>query len=58
MSMKEQRLKEGLTQLKLAEKSGLSLTAIQRIESSPGRGRAVTLKKIAQVLHCSIEDLL
>ena len=54
----EQRLKQGLSQEALAELSGLSLRTIQRVEKNESIPRGRTLKKLAQVLTLSAEELI
>ncbi|MBN2733312.1 MAG: CBS domain-containing protein [Methanomicrobiaceae archaeon] len=49
--IKEKRIKLGLTQSDIAEKSGLSQSMIARIESGTVDPRVSTLKKIVDVLH-------
>ena len=48
--IKELRKKEGLTQLDLSEKSGLSLRTIQRIENNENKPSVYSLRKIGEVL--------
>lgn len=48
--IKELRMQNGFSQEELAEKSGLSLRTIQRIESSESLPREDSLKKLATVL--------
>ncbi|WP_111980248.1 helix-turn-helix domain-containing protein [Algibacillus agarilyticus] len=54
----EQRAKQGLSQEALADMSGLSLRTIQRIEKGESIPRGATLKKLAQVLTITAEDLI
>ena len=49
--IKELRIKEGLTQLGLSEKSGLSLRTIQRIENNENKPSVYSLRKIGEVLE-------
>ena len=49
--IKELRIKEGLTQLDLSEKSGLSLRTIQRIENDEVKPSVYSLRKIGEVLN-------
>ena len=44
------RKKEGLTQLDLSKKSGLSLRTIQRIENNENKPSVYSLRKIGEVL--------
>tara|TARA_Y100000385_G_C12931221_1_gene566848 strand:- start:89 stop:655 length:567 start_codon:yes stop_codon:yes gene_type:complete len=48
--IKELRKKEGLTQLDLSEKSGLSLRTIQRIENNENKPSVYSLRKIGEIL--------
>lgn len=60
-NLKEIRSKENLTQLELADKSGVSPRMIQFYEQGVkdiNKAQGITLYKIAQVLNCKIEDLL
>lgn len=49
--IKELRKKEGLTQLDLSEKAGLSLRTIQRIENNENKPSVYSLRKIGEVLN-------
>ena len=49
--IKELRKKEGLTQLDLSEKSGLSLRTIQRIENNENKPSVYSLRMIGKVLN-------
>ncbi len=55
--IKELRIQNGFSQEELAEKSGLSLRTIQRIESSETLPREDTLKRLATVLGESTNAL-
>ena len=58
-SVKEYRRQKGLTQQKLAEKTGLSFNTITKIEQ--GIGDSTTLKtivKLADALGVSIDELV
>ena len=55
--IKELRMQNGFSQEELAEKSGLSLRTIQRIESSGTLPREDTLKRLATVLGESTNAL-
>jgi len=52
------RKKRGLTQASLAEKTGMSQSAIADIERGSRSGSVLTLKKIAEALALRIEDLI
>ncbi|WP_242203062.1 helix-turn-helix domain-containing protein [Aestuariivivens insulae] len=56
--VKELRNRKGLSQEDLAEESGLSLRTIQRIENSETEPRGDTLRKLAEALNCSPEDII
>jgi len=59
MKLREMRLRQGLTQDKLAEISGVSQVYISRLEVKNKQSAGyVVLKKLAIALGCSIEDLL
>ena len=49
--IKELRSKEGLTQIDLSEKTGLSLRTIQRIENDEVKPSVYSLRKIGEVLN-------
>ena len=49
--IKELRKKEGLTQVDLSEKSGLSLRTIQRIENDENKPSVYSLRMIGEVLN-------
>lgn len=51
-------MKKGLTQERLAEKTELSLTAIQKVEAGQSGARLETLIRIAAVLGVSLEVLV
>lgn len=58
-NIKELRLGAGLTQAQLAEMSGVSKRSIENWECGYRIPRDVyTLHKVANVLKCSIEDLI
>lgn len=56
--LKAARLSAGLTQTQLAEAVGCKQKDISRYESGLHEPGALTLKKIAQVLGCSMDDLV
>ncbi|MFT8393802.1 MAG: helix-turn-helix transcriptional regulator [Liquorilactobacillus ghanensis] len=58
MKLKEARVNAGLTQQELAFKAGLSIGMVQSIEVGRRTGSVKTLKKIADVLGITINDLL
>ena len=60
-NLKRIREASGLSQIKLAEASGVSPRMIQYYEQGVkdiNKAQGITLYKIAQVLNCKIEDLL
>ncbi len=52
------RMEKGLTQERLAEKTELSLTAIQKVEAGQGGIRLETLIRIAAALGISLDILM
>ncbi|WP_316166122.1 MULTISPECIES: helix-turn-helix transcriptional regulator [unclassified Bradyrhizobium] len=52
------RKKRGLTQAALAEAAGVSQAFLSEIESGQKPGTAATLKKIAEALQVTVDDLL
>lgn len=61
MTLKELRKKAGLTQLQLAEKSGVNVRQIRRIELETSKIENVTLinaKRLADALGVKPEELL
>ena len=48
----------GLTQAELAEKAGLSVDMIKKIEGGKSDGSIKSIKAIAQVLNVDIEDII
>lgn len=61
MRLKELRIKKGLTQKELAQRTGLSVRLIQKYEQNVqdlNKVYAITIYKIAKELECSYEDLL
>ena len=56
--LKAARLAAGLTQTQLAEAVGCKQKDISRYESGLHEPGALTLKKIAQVLGCSMDVLV
>lgn len=57
-SIREFREKKGLSQVQLADSSGLSLDTIGRYERGSRSPRVSDLEKIASALGCSASDLL
>lgn len=59
--IKAYRKKQGLTQTDLANRAGLNIRQIQKIENGEAQTENVTLKTmqaIAQALHVKINDLI
>jgi transcriptional regulator with XRE-family HTH domain len=54
--IKETRLRKGLTQEELAEKTDISVRTIQRIENGEVDPRSFTLQTIASVLEINFEE--
>ena len=52
------RLRKGMTQVELAEKSGVLQTEISRAEKGVKDLKGLNWASIARVLNCSIEELL
>ncbi|MBS1413183.1 MAG: helix-turn-helix transcriptional regulator [Christensenellaceae bacterium] len=58
MRLKFFRDKKSLTQKNIANVLGLSVSTISKWESGISKPRADTLKKLADLLNCTIDDLL
>lgn len=58
MSFKKAREKSGLTQQDLAALLGVDQSAVCLWETGKTQPRAKLLPKIAELLHCSVDDLL
>lgn len=59
--IKAYQKKQGLTQTDLANRAGLNIRQIQKIENGDAQTENVTLKTmqaIAQALHVKIDDLI
>jgi len=56
--VKDSRAKQGLSQEELAEKTGLSLRTIQRIENGESIPRGDTLKRLSIALQSTPDDLI
>lgn len=56
--LREARKAAGLSQVELAEKVGCHQKDISRWESGLHEPGALTLKKMAQALGCSMDDLV
>lgn len=55
--LKEYREKRMLTQMELAERSGVSRAAIARLETTSTRARPQTARKLAEVLKVKPQTL-
>ena len=55
--IKELRTKQGLTQIELAEKTGLTERTIQRIENNEVEPSKHSLKKMGEVLGHNLNEL-
>lgn len=61
MRLKELRIKKGLTQKELAQRTDLSVRLIQKYEQNAqdlNQVYAITIYKLAKALDCAYEDLL
>lgn len=56
--LKELRAKNGLTQLQVAKRAGLTLAYIGRLETGHYDPQLSTLKKLAKALQCKISELV
>ena len=59
--IKAYRKKQGLTQAELANRAGLNIRQIQKIENGEAKTENITLKTmqaIAQALNAKIDDLI
>lgn len=57
-NLREMRIKAGLTQQELADKTEMKQTFIQKLEKQQANFTTATLIKTAWVLNCSLSDLL
>lgn len=60
-NLKKIREEKNITQIKLAEESGVSIRMIQHYEQGVKditKAQAITLYKLAKALECKVEDLL
>lgn len=58
MSLKDERLRCGLTQEQVAEEFGITASAVSRWESGEMKPRADKLLRLAELYGCSVETLL
>jgi transcriptional regulator with XRE-family HTH domain len=57
ISIKQKRLDARLTQAELARLIGVGQSAVAQWEAGTNNPRLVVLKRMAEVLKCSIDDL-
>lgn len=58
MLLKEKRLKSGKTQIELSEALEVAQSTVAMWETGKAYPRAALLPKIAQVLGCTVDELL
>lgn len=58
MKLRLKRVEKGLTQAELAKQVGISQNALSMCELGQHFPRKKTLDKLAEVLECSIADLI
>lgn len=58
MKLKEMRIKAGISQQELADKSGVPRRTIQNWERDTSNASASALKRVADVLGCKVDDLI
>jgi len=58
INLKIERIRAGMTQSDLAKKVGINTFMVARIESGQTVPRVDTLKKLAEVLNVTMEDLM
>ncbi|MBQ9461183.1 MAG: helix-turn-helix transcriptional regulator [Clostridia bacterium] len=58
IALKEYRVKKGYTQTQIAEALGVTPVCITQWESGVRRPNVVMLKKLAELLGCTADDLL
>lgn len=56
--LKEKRIKAGLTQAQLAEAANVPRRTYQNWEADISQAKAVALKRVANVLGCTVDDLI
>ena len=57
-TLAERRKEAGLTQKQLANLLGLKHSSISKWENGASKPRADTLKKLADLLNCTVDELL
>lgn len=58
MKLKEIRLSRNMTQNELAEKLNVERTTVTMWETKKSSPNLQTIKKLAEILNCKIEDLI
>ena len=58
MKLREIRAAKGLTQQQLADQAGVAREVISRVENEKVDPEVRTLKKLAKVLECGVDDLI
>ena len=58
MSIKEMRLRAKITQNELSSKLSIQRSTVAKWETGKSLPRAELLPKIAQILNCSVDELL
>ena len=58
IALKEYRVKKGYTQTQVAEALGVTPVCITQWESGVRRPNVIMLKKLAELLECTADDLL
>jgi transcriptional regulator with XRE-family HTH domain len=58
LRVKEYRLNRGLRQDWVAKQAGISVASLTKIENGKQMPGADTLKKIAEVLNCTMDELI
>lgn len=57
-TISDRRKRQGLTQEELAKKMGVSQVAVSKWESGVTRPNTSLLVKLAEVLECTVDELL
>lgn len=58
MKIKEFRLKHNLTQSEVAKELGVQISTISQYENNKRQPNSKTLKKLAEIFNCKIDDLV
>lgn len=58
MNLLNIRKKRGITQKELADQLDLSITAISQYETGKREPKFETLKKIAKIFDCTVDELI